>query len=109
MSRFALACSAFALFFCSVAGCAADKPATEEKAKPYPLQTCIVSDEEFGGDMGDPIVKVYDGREVKFCCKSCVGKYEKNKEAFNVKLDAAVKDAAKTDKVGGDKAGAEKK
>lgn len=25
-----------------------------EKAKPYPLKTCVVSDEKLGGDMGDP-------------------------------------------------------
>ena len=36
--------------------------------------------------MGDPIVKVYDGQEVKFCCSSCIKKFEKNKETYLKKI-----------------------
>ncbi len=76
------------------AGCAekADAPAAGA-AKPYPLETCIVSDEKFGGDMGEPIVKVYDGQEIKFCCKMCVPKYEKDPAKYNAKLTDAAKKA----------------
>ena len=38
-----------------------------EKPKPYPLKTCVVSDEKFGGDMGEPYVFTHDGREIKLC------------------------------------------
>jgi hypothetical protein len=54
---------------------AADAPAAG--AKPYPLKTCIVSDEKLG-EHGEPVTKVYEGQEVKFCCKSCIKKFEKD-------------------------------
>ena len=45
------------------------KPAKTAKAvKPYPLDVCLVSDEAFGGDMGEPHVLVENGQEVKLCC-----------------------------------------
>jgi hypothetical protein len=45
--------------------------------RPYPLDTCIVTDNALGS-MGDPITKVYDGQEIKFCCKPCVAEFEAN-------------------------------
>lgn len=48
-----------------------------EKARAdYPLTTCVVSDEQLGGDMGEPFDFVYEQpgqapRLVRFCCKSC--------------------------------------
>ncbi|MFN0066740.1 MAG: hypothetical protein ACKVYV_03795, partial [Limisphaerales bacterium] len=71
----ALAAAAF------LTGCAEQSATTETPAagagattaaiKPYPLDVCIVSDEKLGS-MGDPVVKVVDGQEVKFCCKNCI-------------------------------------
>lgn len=55
-------------------------------AKSYPLKTCLVTDNELGS-MGKVITKVYDGQEVKFCCKPCVGKFEKNPAKYLAKLD----------------------
>jgi hypothetical protein len=66
-----------------------DKPAA--KAKPYPLKTCVVSDEKFGGDMGDPYVFVHEGRQVKLCCKSCLKDFNKNPAKYVKKMDAAEK------------------
>lgn len=54
---------------------AADAPTAV--AKPYPLKTCIISDEELGGH-GEPMSKVYEGQEVKFCCKPCIKKFDKD-------------------------------
>lgn len=65
--------------------------ATQAAVTPYPLKTCIVSDEEFGGDMGDPVVIQYEGREIKFCCKSCTKKFNKDPEKYLKKLDEAAK------------------
>ncbi len=53
---------------------------------PYTLNTCPVSGEALGG-MGDPIIKMVDGREVRLCCKKCVGKFEANKEKYFKKMD----------------------
>jgi YHS domain-containing protein len=53
-------------------GLAEDKQA--EKAKPYPLDTCIVSGEKLG-EMDKPYVFTHDGQEVKLCCKDCLKKF----------------------------------
>lgn len=66
------------------------------KPKPYPLQTCVVSGEKFGGDMGDPHVFTYQGREIKLCCKSCLKDFNKETARFIKKLDEAEKGKAKT-------------
>ena len=56
---------------------------------PYPLSTCPISGEEFGS-MGDPIVKQYDGREVRFCCAGCIEKFEADLDASWKKVDEAI-------------------
>ena len=61
------------------------------KPKPYPLQTCVVSDEKFGGDMGEPYVFTHEGREIKLCCKSCLKDFKKASAKYVKKLDAAEK------------------
>jgi hypothetical protein len=66
------------------------------KPKPYPLQTCVVSGEKFGGDMGDPHVFTYQGREIKLCCKSCLKDFNKEPAKFIKKLEEAEKAKAKT-------------
>ena len=73
---------------------AADAAPAEAKAKPYPLTTCIVSDEKFGGDMGEPITMVADGQEWKFCCKGCIKDFKKDPAKFQTKLTEAVKKQA---------------
>ena len=70
------------------AGFAADGKA--EKNKPYPLKTCVVSDEKLG-EMGDPYVFVHEGREVKLCCKSCLKDFKKDTAKYIKKIEAAEK------------------
>jgi len=53
--------------------------------KPYPLSTCIVSDNDLGS-MGPVITKVYNGQEVKFCCKPCVKEFEAEPAKFLARL-----------------------
>jgi hypothetical protein len=67
--------------------------AAEKKpsVKPYPLDTCIVSEEEFGGEMGEPHVFVHDGREVKLCCKPCLKSFNKETAKYVAVIDAAAK------------------
>ena len=69
---------------------------TTAKPKPYLLKTCIVSDEKFGGDMGEPYVFTHEGREIKLCCKSCLKDFKKDSAKFVKKLDAAEKKAKKS-------------
>lgn len=59
------------------------------EAVPYVLSTCAISGEQLDS-MGDAIVKTYDGREVKFCCKMCVPKFEKDLKASFAKLDEQI-------------------
>ena len=68
------------------------KPAKTAKAvKPYPLDVCLVSDEAFGGDMGEPHVLIEDGQEIKLCCKSCLKDFNKDKKALMSKVADANK------------------
>ncbi|MBU6402394.1 MAG: hypothetical protein KGS61_18910 [Verrucomicrobia bacterium] len=62
-----------------------------KKLKPYPLKTCVVSGEKLGGDMGDPYVFSYQGREIKLCCKDCLKKFNKDPKAYLKKIEAAEK------------------
>jgi len=75
------------------AGLAADAQANpkEKKAKPYPLDTCVVSGEKLGGDMGEPSVFTHEGREIKLCCKSCKKDFDKDPGKFLAKVDEAAK------------------
>jgi YHS domain-containing protein len=59
--------------------------AADSKPKPYPLKTCIVTDNKLGS-MGTPVKKVHEGQEVIFCCKPCVKKFEANPAKYLTKL-----------------------
>jgi YHS domain-containing protein len=71
-----------------VVAVAADKK--EAKAKPYPLETCLVSEEKLG-EMGDPYVFTHEGRELKLCCKSCLKEFNKSTAKYVAKVDEAAK------------------
>jgi hypothetical protein len=64
-------------------GCAAPKPRTT--VVPYPLKECLVSQNELGS-MGDVVTEVYQGKEIKFCCKPCVKKFHANPEKYLARL-----------------------
>jgi YHS domain-containing protein len=71
-----------------LAGAAESK--SKEKAKPYTLKTCIVSDEKLG-EMGDPFVFTHEGQEIKLCCKSCKKDFDKDPRKYLKKLEAPKK------------------
>ncbi len=56
---------------------------------PWPLDTCVVSGGKLGS-MGDPIIMLHEGREVRFCCKGCIGTFEKDPAKFLSKADKAI-------------------
>jgi hypothetical protein len=68
-----LAAAALALAACASSGGAA--------VKPYPIDTCLVTGTKLGA-MGDVVVKVYDGQEIRFCCDPCVDEFEADPAKF---------------------------
>ncbi len=80
---------------CKTATPMADPAKPDAKAKPYPLDTCIVSDEKLGADASmKPYVFTHKGQEIKLCCKSCLKKFDKDPAQYLKKLAGA----GKTDK-----------
>lgn len=68
--------------------------AAEKKTKPYPLDTCAVTDEKIGADPGmKPYTFVHEGREIKLCCKSCLKGFKKDTAKIIAKIEAAEKKA----------------
>ena len=64
----------------------ASSPAPTGGTKPYPLKTCIVTGNDLGS-MGDEQRIVYQGQEIKFCCKPCEAKFLKNPAKYLAKLN----------------------
>jgi YHS domain-containing protein len=64
--------------------------AAEPAPKPYPaaLTTCPVSGEKLG-EMGKPYVFVYQGQEVKLCCKNCLKDFNKDPAKYLAKIKEA--------------------
>ena len=81
----ALWLSALAVFL----GAGALAHAAEASKDAYPIDTCIVSGKKLG-EMGDPVIINYKGREVRFCCAGCKPKFEANPDEYLKKLDAAI-------------------
>lgn len=63
--------------------------AKKPKGDPWPLDICIVSGEKIGS-MGDAISYDHEGRDVRFCCEACVGKFKKNPADFLAKADKLI-------------------
>ena len=47
--------------------------APQRVGDPYPLDTCPVSGKKLS-PTDEPSVKLYEGREVRFCCSGCAGR-----------------------------------
>ena len=87
LKLFALSVVAGLLSFAGISTAAEDA-----KAKPYPLKTCVVSDEEIGKDADmKPHVFTYKGQEVKLCCKSCLKDFNKEPAKYMKKIEDAQK------------------
>lgn len=54
---------------------------------PYTLTTCPVAGHEIDHE-GEPVVYVHEGRELKFCCEDCVGKFKADPGQYLSKVDA---------------------
>ena len=62
----------------------------DPNAKPYPLQTCVVSGQKLGS-MGEPMRFTYKGQEIKLCCKGCEKKFQADADKFLEKIAAGGK------------------
>lgn len=60
-----------------------------DAVKPYALDTCLISGEKIG-EMGKPVVFIYEGQEMKMCCGSCKKTFDKDPAAVMKKYNAAV-------------------
>jgi len=105
-SLLATASFAFAGTDSTCGGCCASEPAKTTQVAAadtatYPLDTCVVSGEKLGGEMGAPIDYIYKeagkpDRLVRFCCKMCVPKFKKDPAKYLKLIDDAA--AQKKDK-----------
>lgn len=86
--------TAIAALACTLAW-AAETKKDAPKADTYPIDTCVVSGEKLGG-MGDTVKFDYQGREIRFCCPGCIGKFKADPAKYLKILDDAAK--AKADK-----------
>jgi hypothetical protein len=73
----------------------AKKELIEKLKKEYPLDTCAVSGDKFGGKMGEPIEYLYEesgkpSRLVRFCCKGCIKSFKKEPAKYLKMIDDAV-------------------
>jgi hypothetical protein len=82
-----LAGAAIAMTSCASTGpsAPASTAATSSGTKSYPLKTCIVTDNDLGS-MGDEQRLVYQGQEIKFCCKPCEAKFLKSPDKYLQKI-----------------------
>ena len=70
---------------------------TNAPPKPDLLTTCPVSGDKLG-EMGKPVVFVYQGQEVKLCCGGCKSAFDKEPAKYVKIIRAADKPADKNTK-----------
>jgi YHS domain-containing protein len=76
----------FILFGCGSDSNESDDASAEEAF--YPIDFCIVSGNDFNevGSSMIPYTHVHEGTTIKFCCKPCLPKFQKNPEKYLVIL-----------------------
>lgn len=67
-----------------------DEAIVAAQSADYPLDVCVVSGEELGGDHGEPIDIVVENRMFRVCCKNCIGDIEAEPSEFTAVLDDAL-------------------
>ncbi|RMD65599.1 YHS domain-containing protein [Candidatus Parcubacteria bacterium] len=60
-------------------------------AKPYPLDNCLISGEKLDLTSSKLCTITHQGQELKFCCKRCAGKFQKDPAKYMSKVKAAAK------------------
>jgi len=62
-----------------------EEAASSGASDDYPLKDCVVSGEPLGS-MGEPYVLEHEGTTVKFCCKNCLPKFNKDPDTYVAKI-----------------------
>lgn len=60
------------------------------KARPYPLDKCVVSGEKLGAH-GKPYVFNHEGQEIKMCCKDCLKDFKADPAKYLKQIEDANK------------------
>lgn len=68
-----------------LASCAGGTGSSMSGTKPYTKDTCIVTGNKLGS-MGTPVSLVYEGQEIKLCCRPCVAKFKADPQRYLSKL-----------------------
>lgn len=59
-----------------------------DEAAFYPVDFCVVTGNDFDEDSGMiPYTHIHEGITIKFCCKPCLPKFQKNPEKYLVILE----------------------
>ena len=75
-----------ALLALSIATLSISAEDKKPKAKAYPLDKCLVSDEKFEGSGMEAHEFVHEGQTIKLCCKSCLKDFKKDTATYLKKL-----------------------
>jgi len=67
----------------------AEQAVSEQEIIPYILDICPISKHKLGSK-GEPIIKIYEGREIKLCRSKCERKFKKKPENSLAKLDKLI-------------------
>ncbi|MBL9141237.1 MAG: hypothetical protein JNK53_05165 [Phycisphaerae bacterium] len=67
----------------------AEKPAAPMIGDPYPFDTCATSGRPVDVK-GTPTTRLFDGRELRFCCDGCPAPFEREPAVRFAKLDAKI-------------------
>ena len=68
-----------------------DEPA--ETAEAYPLETCVVTGAKLDS-MGGPYIHDHEGTEVRFCCRGCLPRFNREPAKFLQMIEDAREEAA---------------
>ena len=66
-----------------------DAAVVAAQSKKYGAAKCVVSDEAFGGEMGEPVDYVIGNRLVRLCCDGCIKKLRKDPLKYMTMVDKA--------------------
>ncbi len=62
----------------------------KEQLPSYPAGPCLVSGEELGGELGEPVDLVHEGRLVRLCQERCESTFAENPAKYLAELDRRV-------------------